>query len=207
MVVKGDLKLEIDEQGLEVRVTIVPDDSGADISLDSLLAMLAEKRVREGIDAEAIEKGLRGLARKKGEPVSFVAAAGVMPRPPEPEGVDFESLPIPPRLDAAARTVLQKAPAPKGFRLREEKVRKEKKVLRKQALPFLPPKEEVEVVIEKRLVREPVAIDPAVTATGFVQKGALVARVRPGAGGKRRQERLRKACSGAARRAGCLSFL
>jgi hypothetical protein len=111
MVVKGDLKLEIDEQGLEVRVTIVPNDSGADLSLDSLLATLAEKRVREGIDTEAIEKGLRTLARKKGEPVSFVAAAGVMPRLPEPEGVEFESLSIPPRLATVARTVLQKSSA------------------------------------------------------------------------------------------------
>ena len=66
MAVKGDLKLEIDEQGLEVRVTIVPDDSGADLSPDSLLAMLAEKKVREGIDTEAIEKGLRDPCPQEG---------------------------------------------------------------------------------------------------------------------------------------------
>lgn len=183
MTVKGDLKLEIDEQGLEVLVTIVPDENGADLSLDSVLATLAEKKVREGIDTEAIEKAFRALARKK-DPVSFAAAAGTPPRPPEPEAVEFEPLPIPPRLEATATAVLQKAPAPRGFRLREERVKKEKKVLHKQALPFLPPREEVEVVVEKHLVREDVEIDPAVTATGFVQKGALVARVRPGRSGK-----------------------
>jgi uncharacterized protein (DUF342 family) len=184
MFVKGDLKLEIDEQGLEVRVTIVPDENGADLSVESLLAVLDKKRVREGIDTEAIEKAFRALSRKKAEPVSFVAAAGVLPRPPEPEGVDFEPLPIPQRLEKVSETVLAKAPQPVGFRVREERVKKEKKVLKKPVLPFLPPQEEVVVVVEKKLVRENVPIDPAVMATGFVEKGTLIAKIRPGKPGK-----------------------
>ena len=184
MVVKGDLKFEIDDKGLEVRATLLPRDGGSDLSLESVLGLLAEKKVREGIDTEAIDRALRTAARKKSEPVSFVAAAGQLPRPPEPEGVDFEPLPIPARLAAISRSVFEKAPPPHGYRLREEKIKKEKKVLRRQALPFLPPKEEVQVVVEKRTVREDVAIDPAVTATGFVAKGALVARVRPGHAGR-----------------------
>ena len=140
--------------------------------------------MREGIDTEAIEKGLRAAARRKGEPVSFVAATGVMPRSPEPEAVEFEPCSIPPRLEGTARGVLQKAAPPKGFRLREERIKKEKKVLRKPSLPFLPAREEVQVIVEKRLVREDVAIDPAVTGTGFVQKGTLVAKIRPGKPGK-----------------------
>lgn len=180
MHVKGDLKLEIDEQGLEARVTIVPNDGGEELSTESLLAALGKKRVREGIDIEAIDAALHTFGRRRGEPVSFVAAAGVMPRPPEPETVDFEQSPIPLRLERVARVVLGAAPKPKGFRLREEKIKKEKKVLRKQALPFLPPREEVEVVVEKRLVREDVDIDPKVAATGFVRKGALVAKIHPG---------------------------
>lgn len=184
MNVKGDLKLEFDEQGIEARVTIVPGESGAEVSVDSLLSLLDEKKVREGIDTEAIEKGLRAAARRKGEPVSFVAATGVMPRSPEPEAVEFEPCSIPPRLEGTARGVLQKAAPPKGFRLREERIKKEKKVLRKPSLPFLPAREEVQVIVEKRLVREDVAIDPAVTGTGFVQKGTLVANIRPGKPGK-----------------------
>ncbi len=184
MHVKGDLKLEIDKQGLEARVTIVANPRGADLSTASLLAMLDGKKVREGIDTEAIDKGIRSLARGTGEPVSFVAAAGVLPQPPGAEEIDFEANPIPPHLSGIARAVLSKAPKPKGFRLREERVRREKKVLRKAALPFLPPREEVEVVVEKKLVREDVDIDPTVTATGFVRKDALVARIHPGKPGK-----------------------
>jgi hypothetical protein len=184
MNVKGELKLEFDEQGVEARVTIVPGPTGTELSVDSVLAILEEKRVREGIDTEAIEKGLHAAARHKGEPVSFIAAAGVIPRAPEPDTVEFELCPIPPRLETTARNVLQKAAAPIGFRLREEKIKKEKKVLRKPTLPFLPPKEEVEIVVEKKLVREEVAIEPSVTATGFVKKDAIVAKVRPGKPGK-----------------------
>ena len=44
MNVKGDLKLEFDEQGIEARVTIVPGESGAEVSVDSLLLSLTRRR-------------------------------------------------------------------------------------------------------------------------------------------------------------------
>jgi len=184
MNVKADLKIEFDAQAIEARVTIVPSETGKDVSVDGILSALGEKKVRDGIDTGAIDKALRSVTRHKGEPVSFVAATGVAPRTPEPETVEFEQSPVPDRLAEAARGVLAKAPPAKGFRTREERIKKEKKVLRKASLPFLPPREEVEVVVEKKLVREEVAIDAAVVSSGFVQKGALVAKVRPGKPGK-----------------------
>jgi uncharacterized protein (DUF342 family) len=184
MTPKGELKLEIDENGIEVRVTILPQEKGEDLSVEGLLALLEKKRVREGIDTEAIEKAFRTLARKKGDPVSFVAAAGVRPRAPEPETVELEQLPVPQRLEKIAETVLAQAPPPAGFRMREKRIKKEKKVLKKPALPFLPPQEEVEIVVEKVLVREDVPIDPAVTGTGLVEKGTLVAKIRQGRRGE-----------------------
>ena len=184
MTVKGNLNLEIDEQGIEVRITIVPDENGADISPESIQAMLSEKKVRAGIDSGAIDKALRTLARKKADPVSFIAAAGTPPLAPTPETVLFESLPIPPRLGKIARSVIETAPPARGFRLREERVKTEKTVLKKGALPFFRAREQVEVVVEKKTVREEVEIDPSVTDTGFVSQGGLVARVRPGKQGK-----------------------
>ncbi|MGA2640203.1 MAG: flagellar assembly protein A [Spirochaetia bacterium] len=184
MALKGDLKLEIDEQGIEVRITIIPDENGADITPESILAVLNEKRVRSGIDTGAIDRAFRGLARNKTDPVSFVAAAGIAPQPPTPESVDFELLSVPERLVAVARKVLEAAPPPRGFRLREERIKTEKKVLKKAALFFLPPREEVEVVVEKRTVREDVRIDPNLNGTGYVTQGSLVAKFRPGTQGK-----------------------
>jgi uncharacterized protein len=184
MSVKGELNLDIDELGLEARVTIIPNEKAGEVTPESLKAVLAEKKVRAGIDTEAIDRAFRTLLRKKTEPVTFVAAAGTPPQPGTPENTLFESLPIPPRLGAVARKVLEKAPRPRGYRIREEKVKTEKKVVKKSALPFLPGRQEVETVVEKKEVREEVSIDETVVDTGFVTKGSLVARVRPGKQGK-----------------------
>jgi hypothetical protein len=184
MALKGVLSLEIDEQGIEVRITITPDENGADLTPESLLAILAEKKVKSGIDTGAIDRAFRGLARKKTDPVTFVAAAGVPPQPPTPESVVFEPLPVPERLAAVAGKVLAAAEPARGFRLREERTRTEKKTMKKAALPFLPLREHVEVVVQKRAVREEVAIDPNPTETGYASQGGVVARVRPGTQGK-----------------------
>jgi uncharacterized protein (DUF342 family) len=184
MALKGDLKLEIDEQGIEVRITITPDENGADITPESILAILTEKKVRAGIDTDAIDKAFRALARKRTDPVTFVAAAGVPPQSPTPESVVFEPLLVPERLTSVAAKVLEKAPPPKGFRLREERFKTEKKVLKKAPLPFLPPREQVEVVMERRTVRENVAIDPNLSGIDYVTQDSVAARVRPGTQGK-----------------------
>ncbi len=184
MAVKGDLKLEIDEQGIEVRITIVPDPSGGDVTADAIRKLLTDKRVRVPPDEAALDKALRGLARAKGDPVTFVAAAGTAAQPATPEVVSFEQLPIPPRLEVVARRVLAGAPPARGFRLHEERVRTEKTVTRKAALPFLRQKLDTETVTEKRLVREEVRIDPAVTGTGYADRGSLVAKIVPGRPGK-----------------------
>lgn len=184
MSIRGDFSLEIDELAIEARVTITPDESGVELTPESVVAFLREKGVREGLDLEAVEKGFRALARKRGERVSFIAAAGTPPRPPEPERVDVAPLEVPARLAAAARAVLGRAAPPELFRERVEKLRTEKKVLKKQALPFLPPKEEVQVVWEKKTVREKATVDPSVKAAGYVEAGAVVAKILAGKPGK-----------------------
>ena len=182
--VKGNLNLEIDEQGVEVRITLTPDDNGADITPDGIRALLAEKNVRQGIDSEAIDRAIRALAKSRTQPVSFVAAAGTPPLAPAPETIAFEPRPIPGRLAAVARKILDVAPLARGFRLREERTRTERKVLRKAALPFLRAREETEVEVQKRTIREDVPVDPAVVETGWVTEGSVVARFRPGTPGK-----------------------
>ena len=184
MAVKGNLNLEIDEQGVEVRITITPDENGADITVDGIRALLEEKKVRQGIDSEAIDRAIRTLARNRIDPVSFLSASGTPPRAPAPETVVFEPCPVPERLAAVSRSVLDAAAPARGFRLREERTRTEKKVLRKAALPFLPPREETEVEVQKRTVREEVPIDPNPVEVSWVTAGSVVARFRPGSPGK-----------------------
>jgi uncharacterized protein len=184
MPIKGNFELVIDEQGVEVRITITPDPAGADITSESLQAILSEKKVRSGISNDAIDKALRTLARKNADPLSFVAAAGIPPQPASPETVAFEPCPIPERLVEVSRQVLEQAPQPRGYILREERIKQEKKVLRKPLLPFLKPKEELAVVFEKKTIREDVTIDATVNETGYVTRGMVIARLKPGKAGK-----------------------
>ena len=121
--------------------------------------------------------------------MTFVAAAGVPPKPGTPETVVFEPLPVPDRLGAAARKVLESALTPQGFRLREERIKTEKKALKKAALPFLPPREQIEVVVEKRFMREEVVIDPNLADSGLCHGGQHRGRGPARHAGKGRQER------------------
>jgi len=136
MAIKGDLKLEIDEQGIEVRITITPDEGGGDITPESIAAVLNEKKVRSGIDSEAVDKAFRAIARKKTEPLTFVAAAGAAPQPGTPESVTFEECRIPERLAAIAQRVL--AAGVQAAR----RARQGRKEDTKEACASIPPRED-----------------------------------------------------------------
>ncbi len=110
-VIKGNLKLEIDEMGLEARVSIAPDPGGADITPDLVRALLREKGVTQGIEAGEIDRMFRMLERK-GEAMSFAAARGIPAVDAQPEGFVLEPFTLPEELSAAVKTVLSHAPAP-----------------------------------------------------------------------------------------------
>ena len=103
---RGELRLEFDDPALQARVTVVPREDGSELSPDSVVAALKKKNVRAAVDADAVERAFRTLGRKRDETVSFVAASGTAPLPPEAEAVSFEELPIPQRLAAIAPRVL-----------------------------------------------------------------------------------------------------
>ncbi|HUJ76980.1 MAG TPA: flagellar assembly protein A, partial [bacterium] len=184
MAVKGNLNLEIDEQGVEVRISLTPDENGGDLTVEGIRTLLAEKNIRQGVDLDAIDRAMRSLARGRSEPVTFVAANGVRPEPPSPETIVFEPLSIPDRLAGTARAVVARARPAQGYRLREERIKQERKVLKRPRLPFLPAREEIEIEVQKKTVREAVPIDPAVVETGWVSAGSVVAKFRPGTAGK-----------------------
>ena len=181
---KADIRLEIDGLGLEAVVTLTQRPGGVEVSRDAVIALLRAKGVKEGFLPEAVEKAIRALQRKQEEPVRFVAARGQPPQPAESEKFAFEPLAVPVRLQAFARAALAEARPPEAFRLSERRVQKKKKVLKKPALAFLPPKEVIETVVVKEVVREKAVIDPAVQGSGYVYKGAVVARVQPASQGK-----------------------
>ena len=181
---RADIRLAIDELGLEAVVTLTYSAGGAELSAEAVVALLRGRGVKEGLLPEAVEKAVRTLQRNPAEPVRFVAARGLPPHPQEPERFTLETLAVPARLEAFARGFLAEAHPPEVFRLSERRVQKKKKVLKKPALGFLKPKEVIETVVVREFVREKAAIDPAVQGFGYVRKEALVARAQPAGQGK-----------------------
>jgi uncharacterized protein (DUF342 family) len=181
---KAAISLEIDELGLEARVTLSPSERAPEVSREAVMAQLHGKGVRQGIIVEELDRALRLLSRKPGEPVRFIAARGEAPLPAEPQIFAFEPLVVPAHLGAFAQALLAQAPPPEVYRVSERRVQKKRKLLKKPALPFLPPKEVIETVVVKENLREKVAVDPTVRSFGYVRKEAVVARVRPGSQGR-----------------------
>ncbi len=180
---KCSIRFEIDQLGVEVRATLAPEAGGPDSSPDSVLTLLAERGVKEGISREEIEKAFRTLQRK-GEPVTFVAARGTPPRAPEPETCALEPLSLPESIKAAAEAALAAAKPPEVFRVRLERMKVEKQQQKKSGFGIFSRKQEPQAVWETKTVREAVTVDPAVTQKGYVPKGAVVARVKPAVPGK-----------------------
>jgi len=185
--IKGNLELDIDEQGLQARVTVTPDENGAELSPEGILALLKEKGVKEGVNSDAVDKAFRTLGKKRTEPLTFVAAQGAMPLAPTPETTVCEPFQIPEGIKGIRDRLLAKAGIPEIWEIKEEKIKKERKVLKKQALPFLPPKEEIEVFFEKKETRNKVLINPEILEVGYFAKDSLIAKVaasKPGKQGK-----------------------
>jgi uncharacterized protein (DUF342 family) len=165
-VVRGNIRLDIDELGVEARVTITPDAGGAELSPEVIARILSERGIREGIDAPQIEKAFRTIA-KKHEALTFTVAQGVPPRSAEAEGIIMEPPAVPEDLRAAAERVLSRAPPPEVYREREER--------------FGPPprgRRQRDGRPEKRIIRERIEVDPALIGTGFARMGETVGRVR-----------------------------
>ena len=162
------------------------------------MALLRGKGVKEGFLPEAVEKALRTLQRNPAEPVRFVAARGVPPHPQEPERFTLEPLAVPARLEAFARGFLAEARLPEVFRLSERRVQKKKKVLKKPALGFLKPKEVIETVVVKELVREKAADRPGGAGFRLRAQGSPGGPRPAGRAGQGRAQHLRASAPGPA---------
>ena len=182
---RGTVQIEIDGSGLEARLVYLPDEQGDVWDKEKILNLFSQNRITEGFKGDAIDGFLKNPP-KPGEDgrITVSAAEGVPPEPPKDEEAEWIELPIPEELEEEAKQVFAEAGEPEIIQNRVEKVQKKKKVEKKQKLGFLPAKEEIVTVTEKRDVPEAVKVDPAVVGTGWVEEGMKIATVYPGRPGK-----------------------
>ena len=180
--VKGDMTLLVDELGLEAAFRFSPSSGGAEWTADGLARLLAEARV-SGVSSRRLEEVLRSFAPAKA-PVTEIVAKGQAPEAGLPEEAEWNDLETPPEYKPFEAESIAGAAGPELYRVRIERVARERTVKKAGAFPFMPSREEKTVEYEKVEVREPVVVDTRVIRSFWVPKGTLVARTAPARPGK-----------------------
>ncbi|MBN2874333.1 MAG: DUF342 domain-containing protein, partial [Spirochaetales bacterium] len=101
-----------------------------------------------------------------------------------PEEAEWVELTTPPEFKPFEASCIAEAAPPALFRVRVDKVARERIVKKPGALPFLPGKEEKIVEYEKIEVRERVQVDTKVRSSFWVAKGTLAGRLVAARAGK-----------------------
>lgn len=182
-IVKGSLQIEIDGSGLEARLLYTPGEEGEDWGRDKIFDLLSRNHITEGVQTREIEDFLKKPPSKQ-EPLTITAARGTPVQPAKDEEVEWKDSPIPENLQEDAEKFLADLGAPEIIQVRIEKIKKQQKVEKKQKLGFLPAKEEIVTVVEKKEIPEKIEVDPSVEATGYAEEGGKLAVVYPGEPGK-----------------------
>ena len=173
----GTLELSLDATALEARATFVAGD-GETWTAERLVQQMKDTGIVDGYTPEAVAKAFgEAVAKKSSEP--FVVATGTPPGEPVAEKAEFAELTMPEELKEQAERVLKSAWAPQISVERKERIKKQRKVLKKSKLPFVPDKEEIEEYAEEKVSRERVYVDPTVERTGYATADQKIGVVYP----------------------------
>jgi hypothetical protein len=149
--ITGSVQIEIDGSGLEARLIYTPDEGGEAWNREKINSLFERNHITEGIQTEEIDKLLKSAAKKRsGEAVTVVGARGIPVEEAQDEEVEWDELSVPDDLSENVERVLLAAGEPEIIQTRIEKIKKQQKVEKKGKLGFLPGKEEIVTVVEKK---------------------------------------------------------
>ena len=184
---RGDIQLHISENALEVKIYFTADPGGKEWSPDDIIMLLSREGVVYGYTKSSIEQVFRELKKqiksknrnKAEEPVSVTAALGDAPGLGVMEEYDWEELPVPEKLKEIEDKYRNLQEAPEIYEVAIEKVKIQKKALKKSKLLFIPDKEEVVEETVKKEVPKRVYVNPEVISFGWAEKNTKLAAVYP----------------------------
>ena len=176
--IKGNLKIEVDELGLEAKITFTRDEGGAEWNQQKILALLERKEIISGVDRYEIET-FAGIVAKRDEPYTFIVARGIAPEPGTSARFSIEEAGLPAELREAASKFPDPPTPPAVFEHIVEKIKVEEFVQQKPKLPFLKAKEKKEIRWEKKTTVVAVEVDPHEQGRGYIKSGGTVAKVTP----------------------------
>ncbi len=180
--IKGRIAIDIDIAEIEARLTFTPEPEGTEWGLESLYKAVLERQLSM-VSQRAVDTFMQKAAQSK-TPLTETIAKGTAPTQAEAESADWIKDPIPPELAAIADEKVHKTPPPSFSRVRIETIKRETFVKKPNPIPFMPPKEEKVISVEKREIREPVGYDTQMLGFAFVKKGQRLASVFPPKAGK-----------------------
>ncbi|TFG85037.1 MAG: hypothetical protein E4H20_01490, partial [Spirochaetales bacterium] len=180
---RGTVRLNVDELGLEVTLRFTPDpEGGADWTADSLGKIVSDARINS-VSSRILSDAV-GKFQEAKAPVSVIIAQGQAPSSGAPEEAKWLPLETPPEFIPFQAAVISEAPSPQLFRVRVERVTRERIVKKPGLLPFLPPKEEKVSETEKVERRDPVTLDGRVQRSFWAPADTCVAQLMAAKTGK-----------------------
>jgi len=186
-IAKGHAELIISEDETEAKILFTPDtEEGLGWDPDAILKLCREKNLNPLPVPSEVETFISKASRAK-EPMEKTLVFGTPAEPPVGEIVKWEALPVPSDIAAFQEEVLSGAKVPRIIRTRIEKVKRNTLVKKPGKIPFMPAKEEVVAVWDKKEIREPVEVDPEVTQVHYAgrnKKLGILEAAKPGKPGK-----------------------
>ncbi len=175
---KGTVSLQIEDSGVYAYLVFSSDDSGDECTREAIAELIKKSEIKEKPDEGKIGEFLKQVEQSE-EKVSYLIAEGKPPVPPSTGVYRWKELPVPEELVPDSERIFKTALDPEITKEKVEKVKVRKKVKQKSKFPFNKEKEKLVTVIEKRVKKEPVEIDPEVVSTGWVDKGMVLAEKEP----------------------------
>lgn len=171
---KGNLKFEFNNNKTSAELVFSPASDGEEWTEKRIKELLEAEGIKEGIKSDKIKEAEEAI--KKTEKVIRILIAESEAPVPKSEGIyQWQISEIPSDLSTDAERVYKVAFDPEITINRKKNIKVQKKVKQKSKLPFGKAKEEIVTTVQKKMVKEPVAVNPEVLMTGWADSGDILA--------------------------------
>lgn len=174
---QGTISFSIHDDGLTATVQFAPAGT-TEWGDESFLRAMREAGIVEGFKAEEALRTV-ALAAERGTVEPVPIAKGTPPTNPKAETARWAGITIPDDLERQAERVTSEARPPEIVLETKERIKKQKTIVKKPKLPFLPEKAETVDYTEEELHRKRIYVDPTVERRGYVTEGQKIADIEP----------------------------
>jgi len=172
--VKGNLELEFNLNKTKAQLIFTPNKDGEEWTEKRLSAFLDAEGVTVGIISGSLKDAAEKILKTE-KLLKLPLAESTEPVSQLNENYQWENLEIPVELASDGERIFKVAFDPEITRERVKKIKVKKKIQKKSKLPFGKPKETYITTIQKKIVREPVEINPEVVMIGWADTGSVLA--------------------------------